>query len=136
MATTVGTGNLISLRALNGATQVVGDFGVPHPIGRDLVAPGLMPVDLAAGLRRRRRMSRESGRAIEMLAHAIEYLADEFSLECMSREWMTGRGQSARAVPPQIEAIHLLMELNREIYLGCPEVPTLADRLRAFLRLA
>src|SRR5580698_7981360 len=112
MATTVGTGNLISLRALHGAAQVAADFGVPHPIGRDLVAPGLMPVDLAAGLRRRRRMSREAGRAIEMLAHAIEYLADEFSLECM-----TGQARSAQAVPPQIEAIHLLMELNREIYL-------------------
>jgi hypothetical protein len=71
----------------------------------------------------------ESGRAIEMLAHAIEYLADEFALDCM-QEMNARTGQH-----PQIEAIHLLMARNREIYLSCPEIPTLGERIRSLLPL-
>lgn len=69
------------------------------------------------------------GRAIEMLGHAIEYLADEFALECRSRLEMPA-GKHGR-----VAAIELLMARSREIYLNCPAEPTLGERLRVFLRL-
>ena len=77
-----------------------------------------------------RAVSREAGRAIEMLGHAIEYLSDEFALECME----TGAKGSAR-VHPIVAAIELMKQRNREIYMSCPEVPTFGERLRAMLRL-
>lgn len=78
----------------------------------------------------RRRISPRAGRALEMLGHAIEYLADEY---------VHGAGSpygGATFCPdaPQVKAIQLLMALNREIYFECPVVPSLADRLRSFLR--
>lgn len=76
------------------------------------------------GMMRRRRISPEAGRALEILGHAIEYLADEF---------ISADG-AVSAHDGQVQAVQLLMSLNREIYLGCPEVPTLADRFRALLR--
>lgn len=75
------------------------------------------------GAVRRRRISPQAGRALEMLGHAIEYLADEFVYA----------GGSFSAHDPQVEAVQLLMGLNREIYFDCPEAPTLADRCRALL---
>jgi hypothetical protein len=33
----------------------------------------------------------------------------------------------------QLQAVQLLMALNRQVYFECPERPTLADRCRAFL---
>jgi hypothetical protein len=78
---------------------------------------------------RRRRISREAGRAIEMLGHAIEYLADEFALECMSSKGSTAGRH------PQVEAIELLMARNREVYFACPELPTMARRLKGWLGL-
>jgi hypothetical protein len=83
-----------------------------------------MPVT-GRGVQRRRKVSPESGRALEILGHAIEYLTDEFVYA----------GGSFSARDPQVEAVQLLMALNREIYFECPEVPTLADRCRAFLHL-
>lgn len=79
---------------------------------------------------RRRKITPESGRAIEMLGHAIEYLADEFALECRSRVDQVGAGKH-----PRITAIELLMTRNREIYFSCPTVPTLGERLRSLLHL-
>jgi hypothetical protein len=73
-------------------------------------------------------MTPEAGRAIEMLGHAIEYLSDEFALECMSR-----KGEPVVGVHPQIEAIQLLMARNREVYFSCPELPTVGERLRSLL---
>jgi len=78
---------------------------------------------------RPRKLSPEAGRAIEMLAHAIEYLADEFSVECMN----SGVKGTASALP-EMKAIELMMELNRQIYLGCPALPPWSERLRAGLR--
>jgi len=78
---------------------------------------------------RPRRVSREAGRAIETLGHAIDYLADEFALECMSV------GQSAsNGANPHIAAIELLKACNREVYFSCPELPTLSERLRRKLQ--
>jgi len=74
---------------------------------------------------RRRRISPEAGHALEILGHAIEYLTDEFVYA----------GGSFSAHDAQVEAVQLLMGLNREVYFDCPEVPTFADRFRTFVRL-
>ena len=77
------------------------------------------------GVMRRRRISPEAGRALEILGHAIEYLTDEFIYA----------GGSFSAHDGQVEAVQLLMGLNREIYFDCPEVPSFADRFRALVHL-
>ena len=77
------------------------------------------------GAVRPRRISPEAGHALEILGHAIEYLTDEFVYA----------GGSFSARDPQIEAVQLLMGLNREIYFDCPEAPTFGERCRAMLRL-
>jgi len=74
---------------------------------------------------RRRRISPEAGHALEILGHAIEYLSDEFAHV----------GGSLSAHNAQVEAVQLLMALNWQIYLACPEVPTMGERLRAMLHL-
>jgi hypothetical protein len=73
----------------------------------------------------RRLISREAGRALEILGHAIEYLADEYA----------HRGGSFSAHDGEVEALQLLMSLNRQIYFDCPEAPSMADRWRALLHL-
>ncbi len=83
-------------------------------------AARLMPV---AGQVKRRSIDPESGRALVILGHAIEYLADEFVHEGGS--FTSNRGQ--------VDAIQLLMAVNRKIYLSCPETPTFAKWLRSFL---
>jgi hypothetical protein len=92
----------------------------------------VLPVGTAApaavtghSVMRRRRISPEAGHALEILGHAIEYLADEFICA----------GGSVSARDAQVQAVQLLMSRNREIYFGCPQVPTLADRFRALLHL-
>jgi hypothetical protein len=70
-----------------------------------------------------RRIDPRSGRALEILGHAIEYLTDEYVHE----------GGSLCAHNSQVEAVQLLMAVNRAIYFACPEVPTLGERLRRWL---
>ena len=77
----------------------------------------------AAGRVKRRRIDPETGRALVVLGHAIEYLADEFVHE----------GGSLTANKGQIDAIQLLMAVNRRIYMACPEVPTFSQWLRSLL---
>jgi hypothetical protein len=72
----------------------------------------------------RRRITPQAGRALDILSHAIEYLTDEFLHQ--------GIAYSAR--DPQMQAVQLLMALNRQVYLECPEVPTFGARCRALLR--
>lgn len=74
---------------------------------------------------RRRRISPSAGHALEILGHAIEYLTDEFVHE--------GAGFSAQN--SQLEAVQLLMAMNRQVYFECPELPTLGERLRSALHL-
>jgi hypothetical protein len=81
--------------------------------------------NLREGLNRRRRISPEAGHALEKLGHAIEYLTDEFVHE----------GGSLSANDPQVQAVQLLMAVNRQIYLACPVVPTLRDRLFSLVHL-
>jgi hypothetical protein len=73
---------------------------------------------------KRRRISPEAGRALEILGHAIEYLSDEYA----------HHGGGFTANDGQVEAVQLLMAVNRQIYLECPEAPSLSTRLRALLR--
>jgi hypothetical protein len=78
----------------------------------------------SANTNHRRLITPEAGRALEILGHAIEYLADEYAHEA----------KLISAHDPQVEAIQLLMALNRQIYFACPVVPTLVERLRALLQ--
>jgi hypothetical protein len=75
------------------------------------------------GRARRRRVSPEAGRALEILGHAIDYLSDEF----------VNAGGSLSAHNAQVEAMQLLMGINRQIYFACPEVPSVAERWRALV---
>ena len=75
---------------------------------------------------RRRRIDPQAGRALEKLGHAIEYLTDEFAHD----------GKTAESHDPRVEAIQLLMELNRQIYYECPVMSTFTERLRAFFHIS
>jgi hypothetical protein len=69
----------------------------------------------------RRRITPQAGHALEKLGHAIDYLSDEFMV-------------APRDSKGSMEAILLLMEINRRIYAECPRVPSFGRRLRALLR--
>lgn len=77
-----------------------------------------------SGQGRRRRITPQAGRAIEILGHAIEYLTDEFV--------QSGAAMSAKNA--DLEAVQLLMGLNRQVYFECPVAPTMGERLRSVLR--
>jgi len=72
---------------------------------------------------RRRRIPPQAGHALEVLGHAIEYLTDEFVQE----------GGVITVKNGQLQAVQLLMALNRQIYFECPEVQTFSERCRALL---
>ena len=72
---------------------------------------------------RRRHITPQAGHALEILGHAIEYLTDEL----VHRHAEVFPGSS------ELEAVQLLMALNRQVYYECPEVPTMGDRLRSML---
>jgi hypothetical protein len=74
---------------------------------------------------RRRRLTPEAGHALEILSHAIEYLTDEFVFE--------DGALSARN--SQLQAVQMLMALNRQVYFACPEAPTFSERCHALLHL-
>ena len=90
-----------------------GDFDV-----HELVSAPAAPIATS----KRRRISPEAGRGLEILGHAIEYLADEY----------IHSSRTFSANDPDVQAIQLLMAFNRQIYLECPVVPTWAERLRSF----
>jgi hypothetical protein len=73
---------------------------------------------------RQRRIDRASGRALEILSHAIEYLADEYVYH----------GGQLTGSDGELHAMQILAMLNREIYAACPEVPTFNERCTAFVR--
>lgn len=74
---------------------------------------------------RRRRITPEAGRALVILGHAIEYLTDE----------LVHRGQDVTCPSGELDAVQLLMALNRAVYYECPEVVTIGARLRSMLHL-
>jgi hypothetical protein len=71
----------------------------------------------------RRRLSPEGGRALEILGHAIEYLADEYAAD------VEPKGPLGNA-DPRVEAIQILKELNRSIYFSGAEVQPTFRRMR------
>src|ERR1700722_13389702 len=64
----------------------------------------------------RRRLSQQGGRALEILGHAIEYLADEYAND------LTDKGPLGSA-DPRVAAIQILKELNRAVYYSDTETP-------------
>lgn len=91
------------------------------PAGPITLAPRAVPFV-------RRHLSRESARALEILGHAIEYLADEYTLAS------SNKGPLGNA-DPRIEAIQVLKALNRSIYFSGTEVQPPLQRIRRwFLR--
>lgn len=70
---------------------------------------------------RRRHINQNAGRALEILGHAIEYLTDEF----------VQNGGSLTSDKGMLDAVQLLMAVNREIYFSCPEVPGIGERMFA-----
>ena len=74
----------------------------------------------------RRQLSPEEGRAIEILGHAIEYLADEYCADAQPK----GRLGNA---DPRVEAIQTLKELNRSIYYSATEVQPAFTRMKRWV---
>jgi hypothetical protein len=94
-----------------------------HQISMDLrTYPVLSETELPPR-RVRRRISPQAGRALVILGHAIEYLSDEFVHEGGPVSLSDGR----------IEAIQLLMSVNRQIYFECPVILPLGTRILGFL---
>ncbi len=73
-----------------------------------------------------RRITRDAGRGLEILGHAIEYLADEYALEIE-------RYGALDPTDPRLEAIRILKLLNRKIHYSCPPLEPLGWRIRQFL---
>ncbi len=74
---------------------------------------------------RRRRITPQAGHALEILGHAIEYLADEFLHE----------GGTFSADNAQLQAVQLLMAVNRQVYFECPELPPFGKRILSMFHL-
>jgi hypothetical protein len=107
--------NRVRIRTM--ATTATIGFSIPASTPAVCAAPFARP--------RRRRITPQAGHALEKLGHAIEYLTDEFVCQ----------GGPLAVGSPQLEAVQLLMALNRSIYYECPEAPTFGERFRTFLRL-
>jgi hypothetical protein len=73
----------------------------------------------------RRRITTEAGHALEILGHAIEYLTDE----------LVHRSHDLSSPSGELDAVQLLMALNRQVYYECPEAVTMGARLRSMLHL-
>ena len=74
----------------------------------------------------RRVLSRENASALEILGHAIEYLADEYAAD-------SGNKGPLGNADPRVEAIQALKALNRAIYYSGAEVQPAWQRLRQWL---
>ncbi|HEV2486398.1 MAG TPA: hypothetical protein VGT08_12770 [Terracidiphilus sp.] len=99
-------------------------MATPTTTGFPVVISALTADPIRTGAKRRR-ISPQAGHALEILGHAIEYLADEIVHE----------GGSFSPDNGQLQAVKLLMALNRQIYFECPEVPPFGKRLLSFLHL-
>ena len=97
------------------ATTMTTGFPIPATAGQALQSRNRVS---------RRHITREAGHALEILGHAVEYLTDE----------MVHEGAPMVAINPQVQAVQLLMALNRQVYFECPQAPTLSERLESFLR--
>jgi len=93
--------------------------GFSLPVTATVVSAARVPAN------RRRHITPQAGRALEILGHAIEYLTDEYVNE---------ESATFSAKNEKVEAVQLLMALNRQVYFECPFAPTFAERCRSFLR--
>lgn len=75
----------------------------------------------------RRRLSPEGGRALEILGHAIEYLADEYAADIMDKGTL---GNADTRIEAIIEAIQVLKALNRAVYFSGTEIQPALQRIR------
>jgi hypothetical protein len=60
-----------------------------------------------------------------ILAHAIEYLTDEYFHQY---------GESSLCDAGLFGALQLLMRANRQVYCECPVIPPVWDRIRLFVQ--
>lgn len=111
------------LKDLHACAEEAGKVGFMAASTTDLPAT-VAPLAANIGEYRRRRISPQSGRALEILGHAIEYLADEYARDGFAAADHTGR----------LEAIQLLMKVNRGIYFECPELPGIRERFLSWWR--
>lgn len=80
----------------------------------------------------RRRITPEAGVSLGILGHAIEYLADEYVHHVGRLPIMEF---ASACSDPQVEAMKILMAANRQVYLGCPPLTPLYQRIaRRFRR--
>ena len=73
----------------------------------------------------RRRPNQQQGRALEVLGHAVEYLVDTR----MTRDDM----QPLLLAGPDLQAVQILMRLNRAVFSSCEEIVPLRRRLKQWL---
>ena len=79
----------------------------------------------------RRRLSPEGGRALEILGHAIEYLADEYAADIMDKGTLGNADTRIEAIiEAVIEAIQVLKALNRAVYFSGTEIQPAFQRIR------
>ncbi len=96
-----------------------------HSLGPVRKPNPVFPFPAEAGTsapRVRRRLSPAAARALEMLGHAIEYLADEYAAS-VDNKGPLGNGD------PRVAAIQILKKLNRELYYSGGEVQPSGSRL-------
>ena len=74
-------------------------------------------------VKRRRQITYQAGRALEILGHSVDYLIDMHEHEGSLLVWEAG----------YLEAIEILKARNREIYLGCPVMPSLEERILSLI---
>jgi hypothetical protein len=74
----------------------------------------------------RRRLTPEGGRALEILGHAIEYLADEYAND------LADKGPLGSA-DPRVAAIQILKGLNRSLYYSGTQVQPALTRVKRWL---
>lgn len=109
------------------ASQKTKSPAPPAPRQSQVVRTPLHMAQTGAGSRSvRRRITPSEGFALQVLGHAIEYLADEYVAEAGSIPAMT-------AHDPRVEAMQLLMAANRRVYLGCSVMPSFGERVRRTL---
>jgi hypothetical protein len=118
---------LLSEWNTDGAEELVEDKTMALSMTTDFSIPMSAPVASLASVRsnRRRHITPQAGHALEILGHAIEYLTDEFVHQ---------RGEIS-AHNGTLEAVQLLMSLNRQVYFDCPVAPTISERLRSVFHL-
>ena len=75
----------------------------------------------------RRKLDYPAARGMEVLGHAIDYLSDEFAVECLK----TGN-LAMKQTHPTLVALKLLHQKRREVYEGCPAAPTVGERLMSW----